>query len=417
MNAAIVTIGDEILNGDTIDTNSSWIAKRLNKLGVETHTMISIADKESEILSTFENVLQASDITICTGGLGPTNDDLTIACFARFFSLELVEDKSLRKHLEKIYTERGFNKNYVNEKMVNMPAGATILQNSFGAAPGLWQEKNGNLLICLPGIPYEMKGIMEEQVIPKLKQKYNFPTIRNHYFMTAGKGETTLSNRLQDLENQLPDTFSISYLPTFDNVKVRLTAKGEDEKFINEQVKIIVPKIREKLKPELYSEIRNESLSKSLARLCNENKVSIGTVESCTGGAIAHEITSNAGSSSYFLGSIVSYANSVKENIVGVKKETIEQFGAVSEQTVYEMVQGGLEKMKSDYVVATSGIAGPGGGSKDKAVGLVCIGVGNANKVITKSYNFAHKRKKNIQLFTMMALNLLLRFIKEQETT
>ena len=415
MTATILTIGDELLNGDTIDSNSTWIARQLGLIGIDTREIITVADEKKAILKAFQNGLTESNLLICTGGLGPTKDDLTKECFAEFFNLDCKENKQLRKRLEQYYTNRGYDKSHVTNKMVSMPEGATILMNNFGVAPGMWQEKEDKILVALPGIPYEMKGLMKEEILPRLKSEFSLPSIYYHYFMTAGKGETTLAKRLETIEANLPTGFSISYLPSFANVKVRLSAKGQDSSLIEEKLKEIVPQIREKLSPELYSENRNESLVKALAGYCTENQVTIGSVESCTGGNIAHEITALAGSSSYYSGSIVSYSNDIKKNVIGVQSQTLENYGAVSEETIREMVKGGLYRLNCDYVVATSGIAGPGGGTKQKPVGLIWIGVGNSKKVKTKCFNFTKKREKNIQLFTMMALNELFRFIKEQE--
>ena len=415
MKAIILTIGDELLNGDTIDTNSSWIARQLSLLGIEPLEIRSIADNKTAILNAFTQAMNTCELTICTGGLGPTNDDLTKECFANYFNVELEEDANLRNRLERYYVSRGYKKEHVSEKMVSFPKGTTLLENNFGVAPGMWQEKNGRVMICLPGIPYEMKGIFREQIIPKLNAEFALPVIRYHYFMTAGKGETHLAKRLQGIEQNLPAGISISYLPSFANVKVRLSAKGNSSELIT-QFEELIPQIREQLQPETYSETRNASLVDALAELCAEHNVTIGTVESCTGGAIAKSITSKAGSSQYFLGSIISYANEVKEQLVGVRETTLAKHGAVSEQTIKEMVAGGLQQLNSDYVVATSGIAGPSGGSKEKPVGLVWIGVGNTKTVRAKSFTFAKKRTKNIQLFTMMALNELFQFIKEQES-
>lgn len=415
MKAVLITIGDEILNGDTIDSNSAFIAQQLSGIGIKVHEIISVGDEKQQILDLFERGLSKADIVITTGGLGPTKDDLTKECFAEYFSTELVENQKLKELLTRYYTSRGFPPSHVSEKMISLPKSAQILRNNYGVAPGMVQHLNDKLFISLPGVPFEMKGLMTDEVLPLLGEQLNLESIQYHYFMTAGQGETVLEEWLQPIVEKLPSNLTISYLPSFANVKVRLTGLGVNKETVTEEMQQFIPQIREKLSSVLYSELKTDSLVTAIAKLCKQYNRTISTAESCTGGNIAHEITSEAGSSDYFLGSIISYANRIKVNHLNVSQTTLNQFGAVSEEVAEQMVRGALKATESDYAVATTGIAGPTGGTEKKPVGLVCVGVGNHKKVMTKSFTFTKNRVKNIQLFTMIALNMLYRFIKEQE--
>lgn len=413
MNAIIITIGDEILNGDTVDTNSGWLARELVEMGITIQQIISVGDVKEHILAAFDHAIKFADFVLVTGGLGPTNDDLTKECFAEFFDIKLKANEEFKRKISAYYQSRGRSLDDAPDKIFLLPESVRILENDYGVAPGMWKENNGKIMIALPGIPFEMKGIVKDQVIPLIRKEYALPKIKYHYFLTAGKGETVLAKRLADIEENLPKNLSISYLPSFSNVKVRLSAKGKSEA-LNGQFEQLVPEIRKRLEKEIYSEIRDDKIVNAIGKICDQLNITIGTAESCTGGNIAQEITSVPGSSLFFKGTVVAYANEVKENILGVSNDSLIKYGAVSEIVAQEMAKAAIEKLDVDYAVSTTGIAGPTGGTPEKPVGMVCMAVANRKKVRSKTINFTNKREKNIQLFTMSALNFLLTFIKEE---
>lgn len=413
MNAIIITIGDEILNGDTVDTNSTFLALSLREIGVKIAEIRSIADDRQSILNALKEASNQADLIITTGGLGPTKDDLTKETVAEYCNVELIEDSELKNKIYSFYKKKN-RLHSITKKMYTKPNGSTLLANDYGIAPCIWIKKNQTIIATLPGVPYEMKGITTEQLIPKILASFSLPTIRYHYFITSGAGETILAEKLQEIEENLPSHLSISYLPSFGGVKVRLSGMGnqaEIDSYFNKKI----PEITKTLVDFTYSEDKDDNLAKAVAKLCVEKNISIATAESCTGGNIAKDITANAGSSAYFKGSIIAYSNEVKINLLGVNPDTIKNHGAVSEQTVIEMVKGTLSSLNVDFAVATSGIAGPDGGTDHKPVGTVCIAVGNQHNIQSKTFTFATQREKNIQLFTMAALHMLFHLIKEEK--
>ena len=413
MKGSIITIGDEILFGDTVDTNAAWLGKELSLLGIEIVNRFTTGDEPHKITTALNQALHDTEIVIVTGGLGPTNDDRTKECLANYFETELREHAPTREKIETYYRSRGRDVNVITQKMVQMPVSAEIIPNNFGVAPGLWFQEHGKHVIALPGIPSEMKGLMKEEILPSLFERTTLPIIAHHYFLTAGKGETTLADRIADIENKLPSHISIAYLPSYSAVKIRITGRGDNREQVEKDVERVANKIRPFLEDVLYSEVVDETLVHAIATLRAKHDFTIGVAESCTGGTIMSQITQVAGSSKFFEGGFVSYSNEMKLNQLGVNESTLTQFGAVSEQTVSEMVKGTLKQLNCNYALAVSGIAGPGGGSEQKPVGTVCIAVGNESKIVAKTFTFAKKRQTNIGVASMMGLHLLFRFLKE----
>lgn len=415
MKATILTIGDEILNGDITDTNATYISRQLQTIGIKVVHRVTVGDVRKDILQAFQDAMKGVNLVLITGGLGPTQDDLTKECFADFFQLKLVENKALRQKIETYYQSRGRSLDVVSKKMVDLPKGCIILENNYGVAPGMWVKKEQCVFVALPGVPFEMKGILNDIVLPKIQEEFELPFIYSHYFNTVGQGEVTLEKRLLPLIEQLPSNFNVAFLPSFHKVTIRISASGENEEELLNQFSHYLPLFRAELNDELYSEVKNESLVEVIAKVCLSKNITVSTAESCTGGAIAKRMVSIAGSSAYYQGSVVAYHNEIKQSILGVKESTLDEFGAVSEQTVKEMVQGVLLKTGSDVAVATSGIAGPTGGTEQKPVGQICIAVGNSKGMTSKTFTFAKNREKNIQIFTTTALNMLLKFIQEEQ--
>ncbi len=413
INASIITIGDELLIGQVIDTNSAFIAQELNKIGVWVKRRVAVGDVREEIWKALDNEAAVSDIILITGGLGPTKDDITKPLLAEYFSGKLIMHEATLAHVTYLF-EHVFKRPMplleVNRKQAEVPDVCTVLKNDVGTAPGMLFEKNGRIFISMPGVPNEMKFIMQRHVLPMIKEKFELPYIGYKTLMTVGIGESFLAERLKNFEQALPSLIKLAYLPNHGMVRLRLTAQGEKqqiEKLLEENFNILKQQVEDVMA--IDEDITFEIL---LGRLLKDKHKTVTTAESCTGGYIAHLITSVAGSSEYFKGSVVSYDNSIKENILHVNNETLNAVGAVSEETVQQMITGILNVMKADYAVAVSGIMGPGGGSAEKPVGTVWIAVGNHIKTETKKMNFRFDRKRNIELTGINALYLLCSFIR-----
>ena len=411
--ASIITIGDELLIGQVIDTNSAFIAQELNKIGVWIHRRVAVGDLKNEIWKALDDESATSDVILITGGLGPTKDDITKPLLAEYFGGKLVMDEATLQHVTYLF-EHVFKRPMplldVNRKQAEVPDVCTVLKNDVGTAPGMLFEKNGKIFISMPGVPNEMKFIMNKHVLPLMKQRFDLPYIGHRTLLTAGIGESFLAERIKDFENNLPAFIKLAYLPNHGMVRLRLTAQGEKEKvepILNDTFATLKKEVADVMA--IDEDISFEVL---LGRLLKERNKTVATAESCTGGYIAHLITAVAGSSDYFKGSVVSYSNSIKENILHVSDKTLAENGAVSEATVKEMASGIIGIMQTDYAVAVSGIMGPGGGSQDKPVGTVWIAVSNGKKTETKKMYFRFDRKRNIELTAINALHLLCTFIK-----
>lgn len=410
MNAIIITIGDEILLGQILDTNSKYIASGLTGLGVEVIEMLSIPDRREEIYETVDYAMQEADLIVVTGGLGPTKDDVTKKVLAEYFGSRLVMNEEVLGWLKELLGGRGIALNENNRNQAILPDNCRILRNYKGTASGMWFERGWKSLISLPGVPFEMEHLMETYVIPDLKVKYPHLQLKYRMLKVYDIPESELAQRLDVWENALPDGLKLAYLPSPGLVKLRLTAKGEGVKHL--------PEYYESLKTVLeglnYTEGEESALEKQFGKIFRDKRVTISTAESCTGGYIAHLITSVPGSSDYFKGSVVSYANEVKVNVLGVNAADIDREGVVSETVVLQMAKGVKKLLGTDYAVSTSGIAGPDGGTPEKPVGTVWIGVATPDKAFACKFVFSFTRERNIAKAAAKALELVLNDVKSR---
>ena len=406
MKAAIITIGDELLIGQTIDTNSAWMGAELSKAGFDVYRMTSIHDRREDILSALEESAGKTDVVLITGGLGPTSDDITKQTLCEYFNTRLVISSEVLSMIEEMMSYRNFPMNERNRRQAEVPESCTVLKNSSGTAPGLWFEKNGTLYVAMPGVPHEMKHLMTELILPELHKRFTSQIIIHRNIMTYGTFESKLAELLESFEAALPENIKLAYLPASGVIKLRLTATGNEynalSSAVNEQVEILYNTIPEFI----YSDVE-ESLETVIGKLLKAKNQTVATAESCTGGEIAHLITRVAGSSAYYKGSVIAYSNSVKIQQLGVKPTTIEDYGAVSEQTVSEMAIGARLLFNTDYAVATSGIAGPDGATPGKPVGTLWTAVASSAGIISEKRTFGNDRITNIKRFSLDALNQL----------
>ena len=411
--ASIITIGDELLIGQTIDTNSAFIAQELNKIGVWVRRRVAVGDVYDEIWNALDEESKESDTIIITGGLGPTADDITKPLLCNYFSGKLVVNEEVLTHVkylfEKIYRRPGpiLERNL---KQAEVPDVCTVLHNARGTAPGMLFHKDRRVFISLPGVPHEMKGLVTSEVIPRLLNEFRMPAIVHKTVFTAGQGESVIAELLKDFEPALPEHIKLAYLPNYGMVKLRLTAKGNSKAEVETEMQPYFEKLQDLVKEYLVTN-EDEGLEIVVGKLLKAKNKTMGTAESCTGGYIAHLITSVAGSSAYYKGSVVSYDNTVKENLLGVQHEILMSAGAVSKETVIQMANGAVQTLKVDYALATSGIMGPGGGSEDKPVGTVWIAVASKEKTETLKLNLRFDRQRNIAMTAANALNFLRKFI------
>jgi len=406
MKAQILTIGDELLIGQTVDTNSAWIGAELSLAGFDIHKKTTVHDRRNDILEALSEASGKSDIVIITGGLGPTSDDITKPALCEFFNTRLVMDNEVLLMVESMMKRRNFPMNDNNRKQAEVPETCKVLTNAAGTAPGMWFEKDGTIFVSLPGVPAEMKYIMNTHVLPELKKLFTAQTIIHRNIMTYGAPEARLAELLSGFEDELPSSVRIAYLPSHGIIKLRLTGTGNNEGIVKELVDNQVNKLY-KVIPELIYGENEESLAMVVGRLLKEKKKTLCTAESCTGGNISHLITSIAGSSDYFTGSVIAYDNRIKIQILSVDKKILEEEGAVSEPAVRSMAEGARKLMETDYSVATSGIAGPSGGTGDKPVGTLWIAVASRSGTVAEKHTFGTDRIANITRFSLVALNLL----------
>jgi len=411
VNASIVTIGDELLIGQVIDTNSSWIAQQLNKIGVAVKRRIAVGDSYEEIVQILGEESKNSDIILLTGGLGPTSDDITKTVLNDYFGGKMVVNEEALANVKYLF-EKVFKRpiSAVNLMQAEVPDVCDIIQNKRGSAPGMVFYKGNTIYISMPGVPYEMKGIMEDAVIPLLKEKFQLPVIVHRTMLTAGIGESALAEIIKDFEDALPSEIKLAYLPTYGMVRLRLSTSGFDKIAVQKKIAHYFDELKILAKDYLVTDA-DEPMQVVIGKILKEKNKTVSTAESCTGGYIAHLLTTVPGSSKYYEGSIVSYSYNVKETLLDVHENTLNTFGAVSEQTVKEMLQGLLEKLNTDYGIAISGIMGPDGGTEDKPVGTVWMAVGNKENHQTQKINLRFNRERNIEVTGMMALNFLRKFI------
>jgi nicotinamide-nucleotide amidase len=406
MKAEIITIGDELLIGQTIDTNSAWIGAELSGLGFEIVQITSIPDKKDQIIKTLKEKVGGPDVVLITGGLGPTSDDITKQTLCDFFETTLVFNEEVFRGIEKMLLRRNISINENNRRQAEVPASCRVLSNATGTAPGMWFEKGGTIFISMPGVPYEMKHIMSEHVIPELKNRFSSQYIIHRNIMTYGTFEAKLAEILSDFEAALPDNIKLAYLPSSGVIKLRLTGIGTDNINLAKSIGNQVSKLYMIIPEFIYGE-NEESLEIVIGNLLKNKCKSVCTAESCTGGKIAHLITTIPGSSAYFKGSVIAYENSVKTQLLGVPEEIINRHGAVSKEIVEMMANGARKLFQTDFAVATSGIAGPDGGTIEKPVGTIWFAVSTKDKTISEKQTFGNDRIINIRRFSFAALNLL----------
>lgn len=410
MKVNIITIGDEILIGQIIDTNSAWMATQLNLIGAEIEEIISIPDDLETIKSALARGFAQADALLMTGGLGPTKDDVTKKAIAEYFGVDLIFDQASYDRIQRLFERWGRSTTEAHRQQCYMPANAELLYNKMGTAPGMLFKQGAKRLISMPGVPYEMQYLMEQHVLPQLKLLNNGLAIAHRTILTVGEGESRIATRIEAIEASLPANIKLAYLPGLGSVRLRLSARGGNAVALNTALEEQVEKIKQSI-PELIFGYDKTTLEEAIGTLLLKHKKTITTAESCTGGYIAHMITSVSGSSRYFQGSIIAYANEVKQRELQVKAKTLKQYGAVSEATVREMVRGALAKFQSDIAVAISGIAGPGGGSPEKPVGTIWIAVGDQQHTETYLLKAGKDRLKNIQYSAVYALDQVRKFI------
>ncbi|MDR0205655.1 MAG: competence/damage-inducible protein A [Bacteroidales bacterium] len=405
----ILNIGNELLFGKTINTNAAFIAEKLYETGIEVEKTIVIPDLPDIIFHTITDAFKETDWIITTGGLGPTKDDMTKNAVAKYFGTNLSIDNITLQYLIKMFAERGWELDEVNRKQAEIPAGATVLLNKNGTAPGFWMEKKGKTLIALQGVPFEMQEILTESVIPLLKIKYKeIHSVAHKNILTSGIGESMLAQLIEKWENELPKELTLAYLPSPGQVLLRLTARSESEEAAKKIIDNQLPALLELINSYLVS-TEGETSVEVVSRLLIKSNKRLAVAESCTGGYISHLITSQPGSSQYFEGGIVSYSNQVKRDILNVREANLKKFGAVSEMVVTDMAINAMSLFETEYSIATSGIAGPGGETEDKPVGLVWIAVASPTKVVAQKFLFGKNggREVIIKRAAMAALNML----------
>lgn len=414
MLGAIITIGDELLNGQTIDTNSSYIAMKLNSMGVTIGEKICISDTEEAIISTLERLQKKYHILITTGGLGPTKDDITKKTIAKFYNVGFVRHQETFEHVSEIFKRRGRPFLEVNMQQADVPKNSTVLMNHKGTAPGMWFYENGIALCCMPGVPSEMRYLTDTYLEEKIKETFNLPSVLHEHIMTVGMGESFIADKIEDIEDNLPPHIKLAYLPDVGQVHLRLTGTGSKNETLQEELNFYKSKIIECISDIVFA-TEKISLAETVQQLFISNKKTLALAESCTGGYIGHLVTGISGASAYFEGSLVTYSYAQKENILGVKNETLLNYGAVSTETAREMLLGVLEKTNASVAAAVTGIAGPNGGTADKPVGTVYIAVGNKEKQEIKKHTFFTDRKMNIEATATAALNMLRLFLLENK--
>ncbi len=404
MKADIISIGDELLIGQTVNTNASWIGKELAMRGVRIMQITAIPDDEQKIAEAVDDAFGRSEIIIVTGGLGPTKDDITKHTLCKYFDTTLFLHEPTLKKIEDYFAMRNRSMLEVNRKQAELPEKCEILDNNYGTAAGMWFNKEGKILVSLPGVPYEMKGIMTEQVFPRLMERFELKSLFHVTLMTQGLGESFLADQISDWEDKVRDAgLGLAYLPSPGMVKLRLTSYEGKER--EEEIRSLFTELEQRL-PQYVFGYDEMSLSEIVGKLLKENGLTLGTVESCTGGLLAGNIVSVPGASDYFMGSLLTYSNHLKMQLAGVSEASLMEFGAVSQEVVEEMALGGQEKLGLDLCIATSGVAGPTGGTEEKPVGTVWIAIALKNKVVSKRFYFGNDRERNIQMTILSALNM-----------
>lgn len=403
----IINIGDELLIGQVVNTNASWMGNTLSKSGFYVKQVRAISDKEEDIKQALDDAIKNADIVLLSGGLGPTNDDISKKVLAEYFNSEMCFNQEAYKHIQQLFESRGFKVSEVNKNQAYLPKKAQAIPNKNGTAYGMWFEKNKTVIVSMPGVPFEMKTMMEGRVIPKLMEQFRPPKYYHKTIMTQGLGESYLASKIEEIENALPKHISLAYLPRPGIVRLRLSARGSNETILRNEIQAEVDKIKLVIGRDVIYGYDDEQIEESLAKALMGTGLTISTAESCTGGNIAQMITSVSGSSEYFEGSVISYSNEIKHSLLGVDLQDLEKHGAVSEVVIRQMAEGARKELNTDYAVATSGIAGPGGGTKEKPVGHTWIAVAGPHKTISVLHQFGEHRGRNISRTSLTAINML----------
>ncbi len=413
MSAEIITIGDEILIGQIVDTNSAWMAKQLNLIGIKVKQVTSVSDDESHILEALQLAETRANIILITGGLGPTKDDITKLTLAKYFNMGFRRDEETLTHVQGIFERAKRPMIDLNMRQADVPDGCIVIKNKNGTAPCMWFEHNGKVIVSMPGVPHEMIGLMEDDILPRLKATFKLPVIFHKTILTSGIGESFLAQQIAVVEDSLPPHIKLAYLPRLGQVRLRLSGTGADAAALEQEVGFYSKQIVDEIKQYVVAE-EDIPLEKAILNIMTAKNLTLSTAESCTGGYLAHLITQHPGSSSVFAGGGVTYSNELKQSVLGVKKETLDTYGAVSEQTVKEMASGAVARFHTDYAVAVSGIAGPDGGTPDKPVGTVWIAVASSTDVQAKVFTFGNKRLQNIERSATAALTMIFNRLKQE---
>ena len=415
MTAEIITIGDEILIGQIIDTNSAFISKEFNKIGVSIFQITSVQDDKDHILKSLKEAEDNADIIIITGGLGPTKDDITKRTICEYFGDTLVEDKAVLENVEYLFSKYIKTPiSEINRHQALVPSKAKVLMNKYGTAPGMWMEKSDKVFVSLPGVPYEMKVLISDEVLPALREKFHFPFIKHKTLLTFGLGESAIATRIEDFEDNLPDFIKLAYLPSLGRVRLRLSAKAMDKSLVEAEMEKQVNHLVKLVEDIFIGFEEDATIEKLIGNRLTEIGKTLSIAESCTGGRIAQSFTANAGASKYFKGSLVSYATESKVNVLGINEDVINSYSVVSKEVAESMAKNVRELFNSDYGLSTTGNAGPTKGDSDAEVGTVCISIATENEVLSKVFNFGNHREKVIMKATNKAFELLLKEISKK---
>ena len=402
----IITIGDEILIGQIVDTNSAWMAQALNAIGVKVKQITSVSDNREHILAALNEASKRANIVLITGGLGPTKDDITKATLCDYFGGGLIFSDLQYAQVEKLFRSFGREVTEINRKQAEIPESCELIVNYNGTAPGMWFEKDATYYMSMPGVPYEMKAMMETQVIPKIRDAFSLPVIVHRTFLTQGIGESVLSEMITDWEDALPKHMKLAYLPSPGMVRLRISAHGENELHVSSEIEEKAIELYKHIGSYIYGE-GEETLEAIILNILKKDKKTLSLAESCTGGNIAHLLTSIPGASDAFVGGAIVYTNAMKVDVLGVNPQTLSNYGVVSEEVVREMALGAIQKFNSDFAIAVSGVAGPGADKDGNSVGSVWIAIAGKNFTDAKKFQFSTNRERNITMSSYAALNYL----------
>lgn len=415
MKTEIITIGDEILIGQIIDTNSAWLGQQLNLRGIEVYQVTSVHDHHDHIMKALANAENNADVVLITGGLGPTKDDITKKTLCEYFGTELVFHPEVFAHVEQLLSSRNVSINQLNRDQAMLPASCTVLNNSAGTAAGMWFERNDTIFVSMPGVPFEMEAIMTEEVFPRLARLGIVESIVHKTVLTFGLAESMLAEKIEKWEEALPGFIKLAYLPSAMMVRLRLSAYGQDRGILELEINKQLEELQNII-PEHIFGFDDENMAMAVGRMLLERSKTLAIAESCTGGYIAHSITSNPGSSAYFKGGVVAYSNEIKNRLLNVPEKMIVDYGAVSQEVAESMAVGARKALNADYAISTTGIAGPDGGTDEKPVGTVWIAVAGPSGATSKKYIFKHNRERNIIRSAQTALNLLRKLIQTENS-